>query len=69
MNRGNALLGVLVLLGLAVIAYQAYSLAMLYMGDIHPPGTPTQKADNLQVGPADVSALIEEAKRITGESS
>ena len=68
MNRGNALLAALVFIGTAVIAYQVVSLVMLYMADVHP-STPVKTADNLQYGPADVSALIEEAKRITGESS
>lgn len=68
MNRGTVVLAVLVMIGAAVIAYQVMSLVGLYLGDIHP-STPVKTADNLQYGPADVSALIEEAKRITGESS
>lgn len=68
MNRGTVVLAVLVMIGTAVIAYQIVCLVGLYLGDIHP-STPIQRADNLHPGPADVSALIEEAKRITGESS
>lgn len=68
MNRGTAVLALLVMIGAAVIAYQVVCLVGLYLGDIHP-STPVKSADNLHPGPADVSALIEEAKRITGESS
>jgi len=68
MNRENVLLTIAALIVAGVIAYQLVTLIELYIADCYP-STPTQKADNLHPGPADVSALIEEAKRITGESS
>ena len=68
MNRGNVVLAAVVLLGTAFVAYQLWLLIGLYIGDVYP-STPTEMAPNLHPGQADVSALIEEAKRITGESS
>ena len=68
MNRANVTLAILLMIGSAVIAYQVFCLVGLYMADIYP-NAPARSTDNLHPGPADVSALIEEAKRITGESA
>ena len=65
MNRENTLVAVLVAVAAVVIAYQVVRLVELYFADC-PPGPPEQDD-----GPAawEVSALMEEARRITGEAS
>ena len=65
MNRENTLVVVLAAVAAVVIACQVARLAGLYFADC-PPGPPEQDG-----GPAawEVSALMEEARRITGEAS
>lgn len=65
MSRGSAVLALIVAIGASVIAYQVLGLIGLYLADIHP------ALPEAEPGPApwEVSALIEEARRITGEAA
>jgi len=65
-NRQKILVITVAFIVTAVVSYQVFSLVQLYIGDCYPPVT--DKGDKYQPAPSEVSALIEEAKRITGES-